>query len=369
MGQPGQHLLYMPDLIVVGLPHALQWQDAPLPQQQWHQFPFPAPLGFPAPFGGAQLRLVCKRLEPAVIKTEHGVTKTADQVENMPFADQLQRVRRCRHLWQNLVVYSLPNGPGVARPAGAPAQPLTIHTGQGFGHSAPFPGVRQQAEALDRLFPWFVAHNRRKPVAMTSEPSVQDEVHAQIIEPLNMLLETRYANTAGQPPQTHFYPQWGRSCPKAHRNPGNQKNAGFPDFLLYLGPHQSKHAAIMEVKTWWAYSDNVFASIFSTTAAHRGSGVFDWSDDKRPATLLKQLWGELHFFQAHWGACTNGRKIVIFARTGQNELTLSEIHNFDEDPSVHRALIGMCFAAIDERGGLRFVTDTLCPVQHRESLW
>ncbi|KAF8503190.1 hypothetical protein JB92DRAFT_2970797 [Gautieria morchelliformis] len=363
MGQPGQRLLYMPDLIVVGLPHALQWQDAPLIQQQWHQFPFPAPLG------GAQLRLVCKRLEPAVVRTGNGVTKTAAQVENMPLAEQLWSVRRCRSLWQNLVVYSLPNGPGVAKPAIVPGLPLTIHTGQGFGGSVPFPGAREQAQALDRLFPWFVAHHRRKPVAMTSEPSVQDEVHAQIIEPLNMLLETRYSNTAGQAPQTPFYPQWGRSCPKAHRNPGDKTNAGYPDFLLYQNPRQRQHGAIMEVKTWWAYPDDDFTSIFSTIAAQRGSGFFDWTSDKRPAKLLKQLWGELYFFQANWGACTNGRKIVIFIRTGQNELTLSEIHDFDGDASVHRALIGMCFAAIDEGAGLRFVSHTLCPVQDRESLW
>ncbi|KAF8516603.1 hypothetical protein JB92DRAFT_2909504 [Gautieria morchelliformis] len=346
MAQPGHHLLYMPDQIVAGLPQALQWQDAPLIQQQWHQFPFPAPLG------GHQLSLACKRLEAAVIRTGLRLPKL------LP-----------KSLWQNLVVYSLPNGPGVAKPANVPGLPLTIHTGQGFGNSTPFPSGRQQAEVLDSLFAWFVAHNRRKPVAMTSEPSVQDEVHVQIIELLNMLLATRYSNTAGQPPQTQFYPQWGRSCPKAHRNPGEQTNAGFPDFLLYQSPRQWDHAAIIEVKTWWAYPDDVFTDIFSTAGAQRVSGIFNWKAPLQPGKLLKQLWGELHFFQAKWGACTNGRKIVIFVRTGQNELTLSEIHDFNGDASVHRALIGMCFAAIDEGAGLRFVPHSLCPVQDRESLW
>ncbi|KAF8531478.1 hypothetical protein JB92DRAFT_3138796 [Gautieria morchelliformis] len=363
MGQPGQHLLYMPDQIVAGLPQALQWQDAPLIQQQWHQFPFPAPLG------AHLLHLECKHLEPAVIRTGNGVTKTAAQVENMHFGDQLRYVRRCRPLWQNLVVYSLPNGVGVATPGDAPAFPQTIHTGQGFGHSLDFPSGEQQAEVLDRLFPWFVAHHRRKPVAMTSEPSVQDEVHAQIIEPLNMILETRYESTVDPPSDTQFYPQWGRSCPKAHRTPGDQTNAGFPDFLLYRSPGDRRHAAFMEIKTWWAYSDNVFRRIFSTTAAQRVSGFFDWTGPEQPVKLLRQLWGELHFYQANWGACTNGRKIVIFVRTGQNELTFSEIHNFDGDTTVHRALIGMCFAAIDEAAGMGFVTDSLCPAQHRESLW
>jgi hypothetical protein len=68
--------------------------------------------------------------------------------------------------------------------------PPTIHTCRGIGNNAVrFPSGVQQARVLDRLFHWFVVHAWRKPVAMTSEPSVQDEVHAQIIEPLNMLLE------------------------------------------------------------------------------------------------------------------------------------------------------------------------------------
>jgi hypothetical protein len=84
---------------------------------------------------------------------------------------------------------------------------------------------------------------------MTSEPAVQDEVHVQIIKALNMLLEvcilsftsrivwtkahfqTRYPTNAGhQAAQTLFYPQWGRSCLKAHHTPGEKTNASFPDF-------------------------------------------------------------------------------------------------------------------------------------------
>jgi hypothetical protein len=53
----------------------------------------------------------------------------------------------------------------------------------------------------------------------------------------------------------------------------------------------------------------------------------------------------------------------------RDELVLSNIHDFAEDPTVHKALIGMCFAAIDEKAGSRFVTDSLCPAQHRESTW
>ncbi|KAF8476532.1 hypothetical protein JB92DRAFT_1870920 [Gautieria morchelliformis] len=201
---------------------------------------------------------------------------------------------------------------------------------------------------------------------MTCEPSVQDEVHAQIIEPLNMLLETRYEPNVGRAPQTLFYPQWGQSCPKAHRTPGSKRNAGFPDFLLYMGPQPKQNSAIIEVKTWWTYD---FADIFSSVVALRGTGAFNWTRQGESHALLRQLWGQLYFFEAIWGACTNGRKIFIFVKTDKNELTLSEIHNLHDNPLVHKALLGMCFASIDQRQGLPYIMDSLCPPQRRESGW
>jgi hypothetical protein len=66
--------------------------------------------------------------------------------------------------------------------------------------------------------------------------------------------------------------------------------------------------------------------------------------------------------------CTNGSKVIIFAKTLQNELTLSELHNLD-DPQVHKALLGMCFASIDDKLGSCFVMESLCPHQQRESMW
>jgi hypothetical protein len=184
---PGRPRLYMPDRIVTGLPDAFGPQDAPL-VPAWHPFPFPV-----VQYGGPLSNtLMCKPLVAAAVKTEGGVTKTAAQVLDMPPADRLRRVRRCIPLWENLTVYCLPNGPGVARvspPGHFHGNPATIHTCQGVGPTVGLPLARQQADVLDRLYPWFIAHDRRRPAAMTSEPSVQDEVHAQIVEPLNMLLE------------------------------------------------------------------------------------------------------------------------------------------------------------------------------------
>ena len=95
-------------------------------------------------------------------------------------------------MWNNLIQYADPEGPGlitVVPPnfhnSGIPDRTFTLSGTNALG----FPEARQQAAALDNLFGWYIGHNGRQPPAMTSEPSIQDEVHAQIIEPLNMLLQ------------------------------------------------------------------------------------------------------------------------------------------------------------------------------------
>ncbi|KAF8510493.1 hypothetical protein JB92DRAFT_3144381 [Gautieria morchelliformis] len=374
---PGRHRLYMPNAIVAGLPDALGPQDAPLPPNRWHQFPFPQPLTRRDPLPDS---LTCSPLhrEGHVRTGSDGYTTTPTQVRRGLLGhQQLRLVRRCIPMWDNLIDYCDPNGTGVpivAPPQVAQIRP-TIHTclgpmdPMGRPYTQPLPDAFQQADVIDRLFGWFIGHALRKPAAMTSEPSVQDEVHAQIIEPLNMLLETRYisGNPLGPGRNIPFYPQWGRSCPRAHLTT-ERNRAGFPDFILYRSPQRHHHACVMEVKTWWTYSDRAFTDIFSRAATQPTTGIFLWNGDSKTAIMLRQLWGELHFFQTTWGACTNGHKIVIFAKTSQNELTISEVHDFDE-PLLHEALLGMCFASIDEKLGAPFVMDSLCPPQRRESMW
>ena len=86
-----------------------------------------------------------------------------------------------------------------------------------------------------------------------------------------------------------FYPQWGRSCSDAHLTPGVKNNAGYPDFILYINPQQRLHAAIMEVKTWWSYSEDDFEMIFSDIAAQSVTGAFEWKAKEGICVLLKQV--------------------------------------------------------------------------------
>ncbi|KAF8508912.1 hypothetical protein JB92DRAFT_3190429 [Gautieria morchelliformis] len=190
----------MPEVIVAGLPNALGWWDAPLPHQEWHQFPFPAPLGQPP----LSHTLHCKKLEAALIKTQQGVTETAGQIMNMPREDRLGHVRRCNTLFQNLATYG---------------------TLQGLGVATVVPQVLQQ------MCQGFIL-------------AVQDEVHAQIIE----LLGFR----------------------------GVKINAGFPDFLLYMGSQPKQNTAIIEVKT-------------CSVAAVPGTGTFSWTKDETTRSLFVRL--------------------------------------------------------------------------------
>ncbi|OBZ65970.1 hypothetical protein A0H81_14206 [Grifola frondosa] len=209
----------------------------------------------------------------------------------------------------------------------------------------------------------------------TCEQSVQDDAVLEVIEPLNHLLTTRYNNsistpiTPGHPkvgwtwvnptghpilgdvPLAAFQPHWGRGC-IAHRpdvNISDSSKAGLHDFVLLAGPDCNQNLAIAEVKTFWAYSDMDFLNIFSGVACTNQGFFNGWNVvGNQTITLLKQIWGELHFYCASWGFATNGRKFVIFAKSGRNTLVFSDIKDWI-DPQLHQAMAGMQFAAMDGR--------------------
>jgi len=92
----------------------------------------------------------------------------------------------CEDLWNNIRTYADPNGLGLLLPHNV----IVLHTRSNPVQALiPLPSGQTQASAIDALWGWFLAHAMRTPPAMTSEPSVQDEVHTQILEPLNLLLK------------------------------------------------------------------------------------------------------------------------------------------------------------------------------------
>lgn len=98
-------------------------------------------------------------------------------------------------------------------------------------------------------------------------------------------------------------PMWGRAVPDNHAVPahGNSR-AGYPDFILFHSPNFLAHAAIVEVKTSWAYTGLILRGIFEAPILTEdptniilppggivGGGIFEWQSNKESAKLLRQV--------------------------------------------------------------------------------
>lgn len=98
-------------------------------------------------------------------------------------------------------------------------------------------------------------------------------------------------------------PMWGRAVPDNHAVPahGNTR-AGYPDFILFHSPDFLAHAAVVEVKTAWAYTRQTVRGIFETPILTDdptninllpggivGGGFFDWQSNRESAKLLRQV--------------------------------------------------------------------------------
>ncbi|KAJ3865677.1 hypothetical protein EV359DRAFT_62940 [Lentinula novae-zelandiae] len=203
-------------------------------------------------------------------------------------------------------------------------------------------------------------------IEVESEPAVQDEVKKQLLNPLDLLLHKN---------GTWFnYPRWGRLTIGSNLGQGEhgKHTAGFSDHALYVGGYRQCLAALCEVKTFWAYKseqmhalsgpsngtkdvnhkDKVFAQIPGET------NVLDWNLRGTATKALKQIWGQMVYNDTHYATWTNGEHILVFLRTGVDELTVT-MHNYNgpggrrshrwDDPDVLAALFGMCCAAIDSK--------------------
>ncbi|KAF8506298.1 hypothetical protein BU17DRAFT_71336 [Hysterangium stoloniferum] len=223
-------------------------------------------------------------------------------------------------------------------------EPLNHHLASRYANTnqiANAATARDQALALDRLANWYINHITRSPDVMTSAKSLQDEILIQLVEPLNHHLASRYANTnqiVGHPANdadTTRYPLWIR--PPPHRA---AHHGGYPDFSLVAHPtapaHQS-HKAIIHVKTWWSYRNDLFRDIFEEETANAATGVYHWPGNDSHHKLIKQLWGSLVSQRCNWGMCMNGKLLFVFRRVG-----------IVNPQFVQQLMAGLSFAAIDE---------------------
>ncbi|KAJ3858472.1 hypothetical protein EV359DRAFT_87701 [Lentinula novae-zelandiae] len=349
--------------------------------------------------------------QSSFLHTSESRTKTPTAVQNMhpvlnihhpPQFPRLRKLYRSDTLWGRLKSYGYMDGPLGPR---CTTRPPPVH---GALPVLPLPSREQQINAIHGLWAWHQERCTRPTfIEVESEPAVQDEVKKQLLNPLELLLHTRYPKQLrrflhNQTPQywqminnNHLpsdgilqelqfdveghgtwlsYPRWGRSTSKSNLGSGQhgKHTAGFSDYALYVRGYKQCIAALYEVKTFWAYdstrmynlsapSDGTLNNTYRERIFEELPGdtnVINWHSTSIVVSVLKQIWGQMVYNNADYATWTNGKHVIIFLRTGLDELTVST-HDRDnhhvrrshrwEDPDVLAALFGMCCAAIDSK--------------------
>ncbi|TCD67825.1 hypothetical protein EIP91_011887 [Steccherinum ochraceum] len=425
----GSRELYLPERLFTTSPVQVQY-----PRSDFciEDLPFPVPpRRFLPPSVIPSSRF--RPINPMPLRTYDG-SLTAQVAPALPKAindlaqdARLHTLKRSTCLWQNFKNYTEPttdvNTWKASLDATGPDDILSI------------PPAAEQAKAVVALLHWMAMQSQRDELLGTCELSVDDGVSQQLLDPLNMLLKTRYRNrvscnlsdetlarrkfgwttveAAGgvaDPqqvrayPQNAFLPQWSRASSASHLFGATEAapsermtaqaadeqaieaalrakeppKAGFPDRILMICANLFSHGPLAEYKTFWSMSDQIFEKIFYEGCAQTTTGKFHWDDAPGwhpmmafAVRLIKQIWAQMYFFKTKWGFVTNGSKLMLFVKTGQNELTCSDLHDLTDD-DVLQALLGLCFASIDCSGDSdreEPLIEYLCPKASREADW
>lgn len=360
--------LYLPSRLFPGRPDSYGVNDLPYGSSLYYAFPF----NIHAEMLPANAQLKLHRLHKAALSTGATQTATANQIQSLrSTADALRKVQICPSFLNNLINYADHRSQTALHFINERNNTLpdtdrtpTINTWRLPGDPK-YASVEEQTKGIKAIAAWYLAYVNRKPLIpeMNSEPSVQGEVLNGIIEPMDALLKTRYppARVNNTSSVNDKYPRWSKSCSALHISPGNNNNAGYPDFILLRSAAHNDNAAVGEVKTWWAYSNDLFEEIFDDRVY---AGDLFLHDVGSSGKLLEQLWGQLHYFNCGLGFCTNGKVIIFYARADQNTLVVSSIIGWEE-PIVHQAMAGFSFAAVDMKHfhklGFPFIDSYLCP--------
>lgn len=119
--------------------------------------------------------------------------------------------------------------------------------------------------------------------------------------------------TLNQAPTDATMPAWKKPVAQSHINgigvqEAGTSKAGYPDYVLYYAPATLKQSAIIEIKTFWSYREQLVRSMFSEALTDsnqglarltqlpdnelipgHGGGYFDWRNSKPDANILKQV--------------------------------------------------------------------------------
>ncbi|TFK81905.1 hypothetical protein K466DRAFT_655951 [Polyporus arcularius HHB13444] len=409
MAQPQQHFpLYLPHQLF----QAILATNPPPGLPPGAMLPFTYGIANATPTL-TETRLTALTRHPFESTKPASITNIAAEIMDIPVGARLRVVMRCKDLNRRLRLYTDP-GAGVVPHGNLTQEELDLYEdvygtawpggNRGLTTAGP-PATSHEYprdahtlyQAMSGLAGWFIFHRNRPPALVHSEPAVQDEVERQLFTPIELILRTRYrpsisvdlntgnflapdvkaqppivgdeqvAQLGANPPGTlHFAPQFGRPTHATHGQRGGNAQAGFPDFLLFMGnallrtvnpglSTQPARGAVRhgynlcgEVKTSWSYEDRDLKNILSSKTAKAGTGDFlPWIPNTKPRKIVFQIWGEMYFFQCNWGFVTNGSSMMFFVKLDTNTLVFGEPMDW-RDKDLMQTMVGLCFASVDE---------------------
>lgn len=171
---PSQCCLFLPDRLVAGGPNALRREQTP-----WFgpALPFPRRPNASLPEGSELPKeVILKPLRRFPLSTEGSfTTKTPAYIKDMPERFRLKTIVRSSMLWNKCKKY-------------ADADPNGRNTWNEDGTDG-LPDPRQQCDGIHRIYTWFTWFAQRGEGMVNCELAVQDEVHNQLVVPMNALLQ------------------------------------------------------------------------------------------------------------------------------------------------------------------------------------
>ncbi|KAJ4000112.1 hypothetical protein F5050DRAFT_707351 [Lentinula boryana] len=305
------------------------------------------------------------------------------------------QIKTSEHVWERAIAYVSYKSAGN--------YPTTAECNNLVDRSASKPAYQQAAALLHAEESIMMI---RRPTILTSASSVQDEGRDQVVKILNASLQTRYRNQVAGNIADHltyespmdqsvdsqdmidhaFYPTYIRPCPSMNHGPQTRDKAGYSDFILSKYPHKSGQVAVFEFKTFWNYTTEMILGhiykdkVFITANSDR----FQWQlppGEGSPVAheLLKQVYGEHVFMGVDVSFFTNCDICFIAVTTKEpDRIPVGSYHDVMvlsspkkwTDPSLHAALTGLSFMAIDASDFVppKSMADLLCPANERISL-
>lgn len=190
----GKHILFLPSRLHASSSAKVLPNEFPLLGHNYQELPLPDPLRR-TEYGYPSLRN--KPMHRAPLHTQTDKTKKiSESVENLTQSgSELAEIQLSRNLWSNLVKYA-DKGLGLEgredleiatlfRDDISPEnQQFSTWTARG---TRPLPPATQQVDAIYGISAWFNMVADRPEAIVNCELAVQDEIHTQMMEPLNII--------------------------------------------------------------------------------------------------------------------------------------------------------------------------------------